>query len=211
LSDQAKTGSLAAEKIRDIFRQSNPRQGIRFLVLGGIVGVISGLLSLAFRESIDSLAFLLYGYSSDVPFWQVVMNVPKWKLFLYPALFGSIAAMTNAKYGKGSRGLGVPEIVQAVLTKRGVISRSMALSKIVGTILSVGSGFAAGRVGPTALLGSVVGSRIGKFLRLPMNRMKMLVGCGAAAGIAATFNAPLAGTAFALEIIVGAFSVQDQG
>ena len=97
--------------------------------------------------------------------------------------------------------------MDAVATKGGRIRKRVAFVKILASAICIGSGGSVGREGPIVQIGSALGSSIGQVLRLTDNQVRVLVACGAAAGIAATFNAPMAGAIFALEIILGDFAL----
>jgi len=98
-------------------------------------------------------------------------------------------------------------VMEAVLTRRGVMKPRTVVLRAVASALSIGSGGSVGREGPIVQIGSAIGSTVGQLWRLTGNPMKVLVGCGAAGGIAATFNAPIAGFIFANEVILGDFSL----
>ena len=93
---------------------------------------------------------------------------------------------------------GVHRVMHAVALKAGKIRKRTLLTCSATSALTIGSGGSAGREGPTVQIGSAVGSALGNFFHLSRERVQVLVGCGAAAGIAASFNAPLAGVLFAL-------------
>lgn len=106
-----------------------------------------------------------------------------------------------------AKGHGVPEVMEAVTLKRGVIRKRVVIVKSLASAVSIAVGGSVGREGPIVQIGSAIGSSLGQILKLSANRMRVLVGCGAAAGIAATFNAPVAGMMFALEIVLGEFAI----
>jgi CIC family chloride channel protein len=95
----------------------------------------------------------------------------------------------------------------AVALKKGVIRKRIVFIKALVSAICIGTGGSVGREGPIVQIGSAVGSTLGQIFNVSANRMRILVGCGAAAGIAATFNAPIAGSIFALEIILGEFEI----
>ena len=101
----------------------------------------------------------------------------------------------------------MPEVMESVARKGGVMRPRVVLAKFVGSAITIGTGGSAGREGPIVQIGAAIGSVVGQFLRVSAGRVKTYVGCGAAAGIAATFNAPLAGALFAVEIILGDFAI----
>lgn len=130
---------------------------------------------------------------------------------LAPALGGLLAGPIIAYFAKEAKGHGVPEVMQAIALRGGRIRPRVVVAKVIASALCIGSGGSAGREGPIVQVGSALGSTIGQWLRLSEARIRNLVACGAAAGIAATFNAPIAGVIFAMEIILGELHLGDLG
>lgn len=121
---------------------------------------------------------------------------------------GGVAAWwTMRRFGSGHDGLTVPDVQLAVVRRQGEIPTRPALARTAASAITIGSGGSAGSEGPVAVFGAMVGSRLGRAFRFSGARTGILVGAGAAAGISAAFNAPLAGAFFALEEILGSFSI----
>lgn len=129
-----------------------------------------------------------------------------WRLLL-PALGGLIVGPLIYFFAREAKGHGVPEVMAAVALRGGVIRRRVVTVKALASAISIGSGGSVGREGPIVQIGSALGSTMGQMLRLPANQLRTVVGCGAAAGVSATFNAPIAGALFAAEVVVGNFAV----
>jgi len=195
------------EFFRTRLRVSDHRHDLRYLWLGAFVGLASGVVAIGFRETISFLTFVFFG-AKEHTFLQLIGDVPIYIILLVPIAGGAFVAWFSNRFAPEAKGHGVPEIMSAIATNRGVIAVRVMVVKLIASAVSIGSGFSVGREGPTALIGASVGSIVGQVLRLPLNQMKMIVGCGAAAGIAATFNAPLAGAIFALELVVGNFRLR---
>jgi len=106
-----------------------------------------------------------------------------------------------------TKGHGVPEVMEAVALHGGRIRPRVVFAKLLASGVCIASGGSVGREGPIVQIGSAIGSSLGQWFRVGERRLRTLVGCGAAAGIAATFNAPVAGALFAVEIILGDFGV----
>jgi CIC family chloride channel protein len=130
---------------------------------------------------------------------------------LAPAVAGLIYGPLVQRYAKEARGHGVPEVMLAVARRGGKISWRVAGVKSLASALCIGGGGSVGREGPIVQIGSALGSAFGTLLRLPEDRLRLLVACGAAGGIAATFNAPLAGVFFAMELILRDFTAESFG
>jgi len=107
-----------------------------------------------------------------------------------------IAGPIIAWFAHEAKGHGVPEVMQALVMRGGRIRPRVAIAKIVASALCIGTGGSAGREGPIVQVGSTLGSAMGQILHLSDDRIKNIVACGAATGIAATFNAPIAGGCF---------------
>ncbi len=121
---------------------------------------------------------------------------------------GLAVGVIIARFASEAKGHGVPEVMEAVAMRGGRIRARVAAAKVVASALTIGTGGSAGREGPIVQVGSALGSTLGQMLRFSDERVITLVACGAAAGIAATFNAPIAGAIFALEVILGSFTVR---
>jgi len=124
-----------------------------------------------------------------------------------PAFGGLLVGPLIYFFAREARGHGVPEVMKAVALRGGVIRGRIVAIKALASSLSIGTGGSVGREGPIVQIGSAFGSFLGQVLKLNTMGIRTLVGCGAAAGISATFNAPIAGAIFAAEIIVGHFAV----
>lgn len=119
---------------------------------------------------------------------------------------GLLTGIIISRFAREAKGHGVPEVMEAITLKRGRIRPRVAIAKIIASAITIGGGGSAGREGPIVQVGSTLGSTAGQWAKLSDEQVGMLVASGAAAGIAATFNAPIAGTLFALEVILNRFT-----
>ena len=170
-----------------------------------IIGILGGYGAVLFRYLIRGVQFLFYQNSAD--FLEFAADVPYYLKIATPALAGAIVGPLIYFWAREAKGHGVPEVMEAVALKGGVIRARVAFAEILASAISIGGGGSVGREGPIAMIGSSVGSTVGQILRVSQDRQRTFVGCGAAAGIAATFNAPIAGVLFSLEILLGDFGV----
>ncbi len=129
-------------------------------------------------------------------------------LLAIPALGLLAVSWFTRRFAPEAQGHGVPEVITAVARQDGVIRPHVALVKILASGFCIGTGGSIGREGPIVQIGSALGSTAGQMFKLSPRNVKVLVAAGAAAGISATFNAPLAGVMFASEIILGSFAVE---
>jgi len=171
-----------------------------------LVGLGTGLGGVFLIEAIQWIQNLLYnGAPSALP--QL-----GWGWLVAAPLIGAlISGPIIAFFAREAKGHGVPEVMQSMALEGGRIRPRVAMAKILASAACIGSGGSAGREGPIVQVGAALGSSIGQFLHFSEGRVRNLVACGAAAGIAATFNAPIAGVFFSLEIILGELRLGDLG
>ena len=175
------------------------------LFLGVVVGICGGGASILFHWLIEHAQLLaLGGYG---PVVELVAALPWYWVIVIPALGGLLVGPIVYGWASEARGHGVPEVMEAIQVRGGVMRPRVAVAKSVASAITIGSGGSVGQEGPVVQIGAAIGSVLGQSLRLPTDHRRTLVGCGAAAGIAATFNAPIAGAFFALEVILGNFAI----
>ncbi|HEU4974854.1 MAG TPA: chloride channel protein [Baekduia sp.] len=188
-------------------------QGLIFLALA--VGVGAGLGAIAFRELIQGITEVFSGHKDYSAAGHVAnSHVPGlgiWFVVLAPIVGGLLYGPLVARFAPEARGHGVPEVMLAVAEYGGRIRMRVPVVKALASALTIGSGGSVGREGPIVQIGSAIGSALGQAARVPERRLRLLVACGAAGGIAATFNAPIAGVFFALEVILGDFETNAFG
>ena len=127
---------------------------------------------------------------------------------MIPVVGGLIYGPLIYRFAREARGHGVPEVMIAVAESGGRIRPQVAAVKSLASALCIGTGGSVGREGPIVQIGSALASSLGQWIRMPEDRLRILVACGAAGGIAATFNAPITGVFFGVEIILREFSVE---
>ncbi len=174
-------------------------------ILAILIGFLGGFGAIGFRSLIQAIQSIGYGSGSDL--LAAVLSVPWYGKLLIPAIGGAVVGPLIFFFAREAKGHGVPEVMEAVALRSGLIRKRVVIVKTLASAISIGSGGSVGREGPIVQIGSAIGSSLGQILRVSGNRMRNLVGCGAAAGIAATFNAPIAGAIFALEVILGEFQI----
>ncbi len=174
-------------------------------ILAIFVGLAGGFGAVGFRYLINFFQSLAYG--SDGNLLDLVQSIPWYLRVSIPALGGLIVGPLVYFWAREAKGHGVPEVMEAVALRSGLIRKRLVVIKSLASAICIGTGGSVGREGPIVQIGSAIGSTIGQMLKVSADRMRTLVGCGAAAGIAATFNAPIAGSMFSLEIILGDFGL----
>jgi CIC family chloride channel protein len=175
-------------------------------VLAVLVGAVSGLGAVAFQELLDFFHTLFFTHLVSA-----LSSFGRYDVILLPALGGIGVGILVQLFAREAEGHGVPEVMLAVSRFGGRIRGRVSIMKALASSLCIGSGGSAGRVGPIVQIGSSAASFLGQRFGLSGDWLRVLVACGAAGGISATFNAPIAGVFFALELILRSFSVQNFG
>ena len=185
------------------------------LALALAVGAAAGLFAVAFRWLIGSFTRLFSGHldyaASPGAAHPGLPGLGRWFVVLAPVAAGLLYGPLVQTFAREARGHGVPEVMYAVAHRGGRIAPQVAAVKALASALCIGGGGSVGREGPIVQIGSALGSTVGRLGRMAEPRMRVLVACGAAAGISATFNAPLAGVFFAMELILADFTSQAFG
>ena len=211
-----RSAAVRGSTIRALGRGVGERLGVGSLplvFLSVIVGLGAGLAAVAFRWLITGATQLFSGAADYAGTQGHPAN--HWVPWLGPAFVVLAPAVGGLVYGplvhffaREARGHGVPEVMYAVARKGGRIKGRVAVVKALASALTIGSGGSVGREGPIVQIGSALGSRLGTLAGSSEAQLRTLVACGAAGGIAATFNAPIAGVFFALELILRDFAAR---
>jgi len=172
------------------------------MVTAVIVGLGGGFGAVGFRELIsleNDLAFNVVGAGLGhvIGVLAIVAQL---------AIGGIIASWIASTFAPEAKGHGVPEVMEAVALRGGKMRPRVIAIKALASATSIGFGGSCGREGPIVQIGSTIGSVLGQLVRAPAPIVRTLVACGAAAGISATFNAPIGGVFFAAEVILGEFA-----
>ena len=185
------------------------------LALALLVGAGAGLGAVAFRYMIEGFTYVFTGHTQYGTLGRVpnplVPGLGIWFVLFTPVVGGLIFGPLVSRFAPEARGHGVPEVMLAVSRVGGRIRPQVPIVKSLASALCIGSGGSVGREGPIVQIGSALGSVLGQLARVSESRLRLLVACGAAAGISATFNAPIAGVFFALELILRSFDAESFG
>ena len=179
-----------------------------------LTGAGAGIGAVAFRYLILGFTYLFSGhrdYSAAGHAGNPLLGAGAWFVVLAPVLGGLLYGPLVSRFAPEARGHGVPEVMYAVNRGGGRMRPQVPVVKSLASALCIGAGGSVGREGPIVQIGSALGSVTGQLLRLSEDQLRLLVACGAAGGISATFNAPIAGVFFALELILRNFETRSFG
>jgi CIC family chloride channel protein len=185
-----------------------PLTQLSLLALG--LGVVTGLGAVAFRDLIGFIHNLLFTGHALVHYDANIFTAPApWGplVILVPVLGAVGVTFLVTSFAPEAKGHGVPEVMDAIYYKSGVIRPVVVLVKSLASAIAIGSGSSVGREGPIIQIGSALGSTLGQIVRMPSGQRIALVAAGAGAGIASTFNTPIGGVMFAIELMMPEVSV----
>ena len=195
---------LPAAGLRGVFRRFSwsgrsygLREGNLFLILSVIIGIISGLLVVCFRISIQAIHVWLFGSSLN-PSWP--------RLLLAPTLTGLVIGALVLRYFRRVRGSGVNQTKAAVFIYDGFVPFRTVIGKFLICALAIGSGQSLGPEDPSLQIGAGIASALGRRLQLSRDKIRLIAPVGAAAGLAAAFNAPVSAVIFVIEEVIGKWS-----
>lgn len=174
------------------------------LIIAVIIGLLGGYGAVFIQLSIRYFQDWFWGASFNLDMLNSIEWY--WKIII-PCGGGIVVGLVIRYVAAEAKGHGVPEVMEAIALRNGIIRARVVIAKLFASSVYIAAGGSVGREGPVIQIGSAVGSTVGQFLKVNPKRMRTFVACGAASGIAAAFNAPIAGALFSLEIILGDFAV----
>jgi CIC family chloride channel protein len=174
-----------------------------------LVGIAGALASVVFREGLRLLELLFTGQSTSLV--HAASQLVWWRRMLLPLFGGILAGLVLHLAGRVLTSPRVVDYMEAVLVGDGRISRRATLSNSLSSMLTIATGGSIGREGPMVQLAAMLGSRLGVLAGAPVPRLRLMVACGGAAGIAAAYNAPISGALFVSEIVLGSTAMESFG
>lgn len=191
------------DRLRAILERTSRRFNLRrdwyLIVVAGVIGMITAMGAIGFNLLLHEAEHLVGWVYEHYGWWMVPV----------PLVIGGVLTSLLVYFlAREAKGHGVPEVMDALYRKNGQIRPRVAIVKSIASVCTIGSGGSAGAEGPIVQIGSAIGSGLAQLLRLPREQAGTLLGCGAAAGIASVFNAPIAGIFFVLEILLRDFSMR---
>lgn len=179
-------------------------------LLALLLGIVTGFGAVLFRDLINLLHNLFFDGRFSFVYEANQFTAPsRWGAYiiLAPVIGGIIVTFLVSNFAPEAKGHGVPEVMDAIYYKEGKIRPIVALVKSLASAFAIGSGSSVGREGPIIQIGSAIGSTLGQIVAMPTGQRIALVAAGAGAGIASTFNTPIGGVMFAIELMLPEVSV----
>lgn len=191
--------ALNLDRIRE--RLSTMDDVALLAVLGAMAGVASGLVIVLFRLLVENVLILTLGGSENFE------SLPRWAHFALPLTGTCLLALAFLWLKPEERRTGIAHVIERFHLYQGIMNFRGLLIQYIGAAATLIFGLSMGREGPAVHLGSASGSLLGQWAQLPNNSIRVLTGCGCAAAIAASFNTPIAGVVFAMEVVMMEYHV----
>lgn len=206
MTGQVKKLAFYGQRLRIRLVRAIKKMGFKdeyFLILVSIlIGAATGVFAHVFYALIEYARDTAYGEGGEGGLFAGRV----WMLVVLPAVGALVVGCITHYFAREAKGHGVPEVMDAMYRKGSEIRPRVAGAKAVASAFTIGSGGSAGTEGPIIQIGAAIGSSVGQYLHIQRRQMGIVVACGVSAGIAAIFNAPIAGVLFALEIFLKDFS-----
>jgi len=187
------------KRISSLIEKFKTSERVFMIIIPVFIGLLGGVGAAGLKFLIHFFQDLFWGNQDFSASW--------WLTILIPAAGAFVVGVIIYFFSSEAKGHGVPEVMEAISLRNGIIRMRVVFSKAIASSITIASGGSVGREGPIIQIGSAIGSALGQVFKLSRRRMQTLVGCGAAAGIAAAFNAPIAGAMFSVEILLGDFAI----
>lgn len=171
-------------------------------LLGLMTGILAGMLLILFRESVETISELFMPEGEDS--FELLGTAAR---LLLPLAGAVLLAVLIKSCPANRRRYGVAHVIERLTFNRGELPLTSVVAQFFGALIALVSGFSVGREGPAVHMGAGVGSFLGKHLKLPDNTLNALAGCGTAAAISASFNTPMAGVIFAMEVVMKEYTL----
>ena len=183
---------------------------LRVFFYAGLIGVTCGVAGIGFQKLTDLSRYAFFGLFGVAPggLLDSAERLAWWQALVLPALGAALAALLLYVVFRRRGSYGIADIMETVSLRRGDVRLPDVLARSVATAAVIGSGGSTGREGPIIQIGSAVGSTVGRFTRLAPRDLAVLVACGAAAGMAGAYNAPIGAAMFVMEVILGSFVME---
>lgn len=188
-----------------VIRQRGPDQ-LQFWLIALVLGIAAGLAAVGFRLSITWLQELIYG-ANDETLASHAAGLAWWKVLIIPILGGLVVGLILHRFTSDGRAQSVSHVIEGAALRDGRVDNRSGLASTLASLITLSTGGSSGREGPVVHLGAILASKVSKLIHADGVTGRDLMGCAAAAAVSASFNAPIAGALFALEVVLRHFAL----
>jgi CIC family chloride channel protein len=188
-----------------LLRRYGPGQ-IQFWFIALLIGIVAGYATVAFRLIVSWLQQLFYG-ADDLTLASHAATLPWWKVLIIPILGGLAVGYILRRFTPDGRVRSVAHVIEGAAMRRGRVERKAGKASVIASIITLSTGGSTGREGPVVHMGAALSTMVSDFIKADGITARDLMGCATAAAVAASFNAPIAGAIFALEVVLRHFAV----
>jgi CIC family chloride channel protein len=206
LRDWLNTALAASRRGWMVLRDKGPTQ-LQFWIIALLMGIAAGFAALLFRKGINWLQETLYGVEDVRLLHSFAESLPWYMILLIPVAGGLVVGVILHLFTPDGRARSVADVIEGAALADGRVEQKAGLASAAASLITLGSGGSSGREGPVVHLAAVISSRVSDLIRADGITGRDLLGCAVAAAVSASFNAPIAGALFALEVVLRHFAV----
>lgn len=206
LRDWFTTALAASQRGWMVLREKGPTQ-VQFWIIALLIGIAAGFAALLFRKGINWLQETLYGVEDVRLLHSFAEGLPWYMILLIPVAGGLTVGVILHLFTPDGRARSVADVIEGAALADGRVEQKAGLASAAASLITLGSGGSSGREGPVVHLAAVISSRVSDWIRADGITGRDLLGCAVAAAVSASFNAPIAGALFALEVVLRHFAV----
>ncbi len=196
---------MSGQKLLEPVRRFVRNKQLIMIILAIAAGAAAAFGAVLFREAVVLMQTGTFGAALENS-TDVIASLPGWQVVAVPTVGGLMIGLFVHYFMPDGRGQGVADVMESAALRSGAISLKAGLGAAAVSAASIGVGASVGREGPVVHLGAALSSLLATRLRLSRSQAVTLLGCGVASAIAASFNAPIAGVFFALEVVIGHYA-----
>ncbi|WP_299687575.1 chloride channel protein [uncultured Tateyamaria sp.] len=189
-----------------LLRHRGPSQ-IQFWFIALAVGIAAGFAALFFRKGIEALQARLYGTEDVQYLHSFVSSLPWYLILIIPVIGGLLTGIILHMFTKDGIARGVADVIEGAALRDGQVSTKAGVASAVASFITLSSGGSTGREGPVVHIAAVISTKVCRWIKADGITGRDLLGCAVAAAVSASFNAPIAGALFALEVVLRHFAV----
>ncbi|MGD1882472.1 MAG: chloride channel protein [Paracoccaceae bacterium] len=206
LSQQLDLAVTACKGGIRVLRHRGPSQ-VQFWFIALAIGITAGFAALFFRKGIERLQAWLYGTEDVQHLHTFASSLPWYLILIIPIIGGFLVGIILQTFTKDGRARGVAEVIEGAAMRDGQVETRAGLASTLAAFITLSSGGSTGREGPVVHLAAIISTKISRWIKADGITGRDLLGCAVAAAVSASFNAPIAGALFALEVVLRHFAV----